>query len=210
MLTRDVSSRQILSCDHFCTSVFNLLSSFQKVNNVRRKQSLSSFVSRQVRLFSPRSPSRPLSRRVAHHPERRLCSLLFLAVRPVRLVKWHQPTFGKPTRFSCVAKRPPHIAWTAALGQRPRGPVRRLNSLGVGGKCRAFNRRDEAAGEGLRGLKGSDEPSEVAPEDRPNQSGKRPVTRSKGELFGKEGIEHLSHSRSDKTDFLDVKTFIQS
>jgi hypothetical protein len=42
-------------------------------------------------------------------------------------------------------------------------------------------------------LKGSDEVSEVAREDRPGDSGKRLVTPSKTPLIGEEGIEHLNH-----------------
>jgi hypothetical protein len=42
-------------------------------------------------------------------------------------------------------------------------------------------------------LKGSDEVSEVASEDRPDESGKTNVMPSKAPLIGKEGIEHLSH-----------------
>jgi hypothetical protein len=52
--------------------------------------------------------------------------------------------------------------------------------------------------------------SEVAREDRPDESVKRPVTPSKASLIGKKGIEHLSHSRSAEVDFLNVKTFIPS
>jgi hypothetical protein len=48
-------------------------------------------------------------------------------------------------------------------------------------------------GEWRSGLKGSDGVSEVAREDRPDESGKRPVTPSKALLIGEEGIEHLSH-----------------
>jgi hypothetical protein len=43
-------------------------------------------------------------------------------------------------------------------------------------------------------LKGSDEVSVVAREDRPDESEKRPVRPSKAPLIGKEGIEHLSRS----------------
>jgi hypothetical protein len=49
-------------------------------------------------------------------------------------------------------------------------------------------------GEWPTGLKGSDDLSEVAPKDRPDESVKRPVSPSKAPLIGKEGIEHLSHS----------------
>jgi hypothetical protein len=49
-------------------------------------------------------------------------------------------------------------------------------------------------GEWPSGLKGSDEVSEVAREDRPDESGKSPVTPSKATLIGKKGIEHLSYS----------------
>jgi hypothetical protein len=49
-------------------------------------------------------------------------------------------------------------------------------------------------GEWASGLKGRDEAPEVSREDRPDESGNRPVTTSKGPLIGKEGIEHLSHS----------------
>jgi hypothetical protein len=48
-------------------------------------------------------------------------------------------------------------------------------------------------GEWLSGLKGSSEVSEVAREDRPEESGKSPVTPSKAPVIGKEGID-LSHS----------------
>jgi hypothetical protein len=57
-------------------------------------------------LFRPRSTSRPLSRRVAHHPEPRPCSVLFRALRPVRLVKSQWPKPRKPDRPLCAAKRP--------------------------------------------------------------------------------------------------------
>jgi hypothetical protein len=43
------------------------------------------------------------------------------------------------------------------------------------------------------GLQGSDEVSEIAREDRPDESVKNPVTPSKAPLIGEEGIEHLSH-----------------
>jgi hypothetical protein len=42
-------------------------------------------------------------------------------------------------------------------------------------------------------LKGSDEVSEAAREDRPYESRKRHVTPSKAPLIEEEGIEHLSH-----------------
>jgi hypothetical protein len=51
-------------------------------------------------LFIPRSPSRTLSRRVAHHSERCPFSLLFRALRPVRLVKSQRPKPPKPKRPS--------------------------------------------------------------------------------------------------------------
>jgi hypothetical protein len=47
--------------------------------------------------------------------------------------------------------------------------------------------------EWANGMKRSDEVSEMAREDRPDESGKSPVTPSKARLIGKEGIEHLSH-----------------
>jgi hypothetical protein len=46
----------------------------------------------------------------------------------------------------------------------------------------------------MNGLKGSDEVSEAAREDRPGESEKRSVMPSKAALIGEEGIEHLSHS----------------
>jgi hypothetical protein len=55
----------------------------------------------------------------------------------------------------------------------------------VSRKCRASNRSDEAAGEWRSGLKGSDEVSEVAREDRPDESGKNPLRPSKTPLIGK-------------------------
>jgi hypothetical protein len=48
-------------------------------------------------------------------------------------------------------------------------------------------------GEWPSGLKGLDEVSQVAREDRPEESGKSPVTPSKAPLIGKEGIEDLRH-----------------
>jgi hypothetical protein len=71
-------------------------------------------------LFIHRSPWRTLSRRVAHHPERRPRSLLFLALRPIHLVKCKQPTLRKPMRPSCAAKRPQYVLWTTARGRRQR------------------------------------------------------------------------------------------
>jgi hypothetical protein len=44
------------------------------------------------------------------------------------------------------------------------------------------------------GLKESGQVSEVAPEDRPDESVKKSVTSSKVPLIGKKGIEHLSQS----------------
>jgi hypothetical protein len=41
-------------------------------------------------------------------------------------------------------------------------------------------------------LKRSDEVSEVAREDRPDESGKNPVTLSKALLIGREEIKHLN------------------
>jgi hypothetical protein len=87
---------------------------------------LSTFVSRQGCLFIPRSRSQPLRRRVAHHPERRPCSLLSRALCSVRLVNRRRPKPRKPTRSSCAAKRPRYALWTAAHRRRQRrGPVRR-------------------------------------------------------------------------------------
>jgi hypothetical protein len=76
ILVRDVTSRKLFSCGPYSTSNVNLGSRWKKVDNFRTRQLLGSFVNRQGRLFSSRSPSRPLSRRVAHHPELRPCSLL--------------------------------------------------------------------------------------------------------------------------------------
>ena len=90
------------------------MSGFQKLDDFRMKQLLSSVVSSEGSLFSPRSPSRLFSRRVAHHPERSACSFLFRALRPVRLVKCQRPTPHKPTRSSCATKRPRYVPWTAA------------------------------------------------------------------------------------------------
>jgi hypothetical protein len=83
-------------------------------------------------LLFPRSTSRPLSRRVAHHPERHPCSLLFRALCPVRLVKCQRPKARKPAGPSCAAKRPRYVPSTAARGRRRqrRGTVCRLSSFG--------------------------------------------------------------------------------
>ena len=70
-----------------------------------------------IYLFIPRSPWQALSRRVAHHTERRPCSLLFRALRPVRLVKCQRPKHCKPTRSSCAAKRSRCVPWTASRGR---------------------------------------------------------------------------------------------
>jgi hypothetical protein len=48
-------------------------------------------------------------------------------------------------------------------------------------------------GEWPSGLKRSDDVSEVAREDHPDEPRKSPVTPSKAPPIGKEGIEHLSH-----------------
>jgi hypothetical protein len=82
-------------------------------------------------LFIPGSTSRSLSRRVAHHPECRSRSLVFRALRPVRLVESQRLTLPKTRRPSCSAKRPRCAPWTAARGRRQRRrPVRRLSSFG--------------------------------------------------------------------------------
>jgi hypothetical protein len=72
----------------------------------RSKISESRNVNIAIWLFIPRSTSRPLSRRVARHPERRPYSVLFRALRPVRLVKSQWPEPRKPNRRSGAAKRP--------------------------------------------------------------------------------------------------------
>jgi hypothetical protein len=52
-------------------------------------------------------------------------------------------------------------------------------------------RQHEEWGSGLKEL---GEVSEVARENRPDESVKKPVTPSKAPLIGKKGIEHLSQS----------------
>jgi hypothetical protein len=65
-------------------------------------------------------------------------------------------------------------------------------------------------GEWPSGLKGSDEVSEAAREDRPDKSGKSSVRPLKAPQIGKEYIEHLIHLQSVEADLSDVKTLIQS
>jgi hypothetical protein len=48
-------------------------------------------------------------------------------------------------------------------------------------------------GEWRSGLKGLEEVSEVARDDRPDESGNRHVTLSKAQLIWEEGIDRLSH-----------------
>jgi hypothetical protein len=122
MLTRDMSSPKILKRDRQSTSNFNLLSGFQKVYNFRRKQLLSSFVSRQGRLFIHRSASRPLNRRVAPHPERRPCPFLFRSLSRIPLVKCQRARNRRPTQPSRAAKRSRYIPWTAAQGPWQQSP----------------------------------------------------------------------------------------
>jgi hypothetical protein len=142
MLTRDVSSRKPLNCDHFCTSNFNFLSGFQKVDEFRRKQLLSSFVSRQERLFIPRSPSRPLSCRVAHHRERRPCSFFVprIALRPLRQV----PTADTPQTNATLVRREAALIRPVDSGS-PAGPPPELVPIEPhGAVTHAIDREAEA------------------------------------------------------------------
>jgi hypothetical protein len=103
----------IMSYDHF-----NFVTELNEFDRSKIRESRNVNIS--ICLFIPTSTSRPLSRRVAHHPECRPCSILFRAFRPARLVKSQWPKPRKPDRPSGAVKRPRYAPWTVARWRRRR------------------------------------------------------------------------------------------
>jgi hypothetical protein len=88
----------IMSYDHS-----NFVTELNEFDRLKIRENRNINIS--ICLFIPGSTSQPLSRRVAHHPERLPCSVLFRALRPARLVKSQWPKPRKPNRPSGAAKR---------------------------------------------------------------------------------------------------------
>jgi hypothetical protein len=124
------------------------LSAAGKASGRCQNELLGSFISHQGGLFFPISSSQPLSGRIAHHPERIPCSLLFCASCPANSPR---PAPHKPMRSSCAAKRPRRVpvddglrAVAAVAGAHPLPELIRTPPHGAAERQRMASIREQA------------------------------------------------------------------